>query len=170
MLVERMETALNEQVNKELFSAYLYQAMSAYFEKLGFKGFANWTAIQAKEEMTHAMKFYAYIVERGGTIILKTIDAPQSEWKNVIDTFENILKHEYKISASINELVNIAIEEKDHASNNFLQWFVSEQVEEEANVDEILQQLKFIGDNGAQLFMLDRELKQRVFVDATTQA
>lgn len=167
MLSKRMEEEINKQINAELYSAYLYQAMAAYFENRNLKGFANWMSVQAKEEMTHAMKFYRFINERGGKVSFFGIDAPKTDWESLVDIFRNILEHEKYVTGRINLLMNIAVEEKDHATANELQWFVAEQVEEEANASEILEQLKFINGEGSGVFMLDRELKTRVFVDST---
>lgn len=164
MITKKVEKALNEQINAELYSSYIYLSMSAYFENQNMKGFANWMRIQAQEELTHAMKFFDFVSERGGKVELKAIDKPESTWKGVLQVIEETYKHELFITSCINNLVNVAIAEKDHATNNFLQWFVSEQVEEEANVSEILEQLKMIDGKGPGLFMLDRELKTRVFV------
>lgn len=170
MIKQRIQDEINDQINAEMFSAYLYQSMSAYCIENNLKGFANWAAVQAKEEMTHAMKFYAFLLERGGKVILKAISAPKVEWKDVLEMSQEIYTHELYISERINNLVNVALEEKDHATANMLQWFVAEQVEEEANADEIVQQLKMIDGKGAGLFMIDRELQTRVFVDATATA
>jgi len=154
---------LNKQVNAELYSSYLYLSMAAYFESINLKGFANWMKIQAQEEVTHAMKFFDYINERGGRVTLDTIKKPPAEWKSPLDVFENTYKHEVNVTKMINSLVDLAIKEKDHATYNMLQWFVAEQVEEEASADAIRQQLKFIGKDGRGLLMLDRELSRRVF-------
>jgi len=155
---------LNRQVNAELYSSYLYLSMAAYFESINLKGFANWMKIQAREEVTHAMKFFDYINERGGRVTLDTIKKPPAEWKSPLDVFENTYKHEVNVTKMINSLVDLAIREKDHATYNMLQWFVAEQVEEEASADAIRQQLKFIGKDGRGLLMLDRELSRRVFI------
>jgi len=165
MLTKRIETELNKQINAEMFSSYLYLSMAAHFESLSLKGFANWMRIQAKEENAHAMKFYNYVCERGGKVTLNTIDAPKTSWNSILEVFEEVVTHEYKISSLINNLVNVAAEEKDHSTNNMLQWFVAEQVEEEANAEELVAQIKLIGDNGYGILMLDRELATRVFVD-----
>jgi len=165
MLTKRIETELNKQINAEMFSSYLYLSMAAHFESLSLKGFANWMRIQAKEENAHAMKFYNYVCERGGKVTLNTIDAPKTNWNSILEVFEEVVTHEYKISSLINNLVNVAAEEKDHSTNNMLQWFVAEQVEEEANAEELVAQIKLIGDNGYGILMLDRELATRVFVD-----
>lgn len=163
----KMQDALNKQINAEMYSAYLYQSMAAYCETFGMKGFANWMNVQAKEEMSHAMKIYNYILERGGKIVFTAIDAPKTEWENLVDVFENVYEHEQYVTSLINNLLSLAIEEKDYATSNMLQWFVAEQVEEEANADELLQQLKLVGDKGSAVFMIDKELKTRVFVDET---
>jgi ferritin len=163
MLSKKMQAALNNQCNAEMYSAYLYLSMSAYFQSISLGGFANWMRAQAQEEMTHAMKFYDYVNERGGRVTLTAIEAPPTEWKSILDVFENTLSHEQKVTGLINDLMNLALKEKDHASQIFLQWFVSEQVEEEDSVDEIVQKLKLIGDAGGGIFMLDRELGQRSF-------
>ncbi|KAA0004774.1 MAG: ferritin [Thermoplasmata archaeon] len=163
MLSKKMLDELNKQVNAELYSSYLYLSMAAYFESINLKGFANWMKIQAQEEVTHAMKFFDYINERGGRVTLDTIKKPPAEWKSPLDVFENTYKHEVNVTKMINSLVDLAIKEKDHATYNMLQWFVAEQVEEEASADAIRQQLKFIGKDGRGLLMLDRELSRRVF-------
>jgi len=167
MLSEKMQKAIEDQINAELWSAYLYLSMSAYFERQNLPGFANWMKIQWQEEITHAIKFFDFVHERGGKIVLKPIAEVPSVWKNAADAYAETLKHERVVTSLINNLVNIAVEEKDHATNNMLQWYVAEQVEEEANADKILGQLKLIGDNGYGLLMLDRELATRVFVDST---
>lgn len=166
MINYRIEKALNEQVNAELYSSYLYLSMSSYFQSISLKGFANWMSAQAQEELSHAMKFYDYIIERGGKVSLEKIDAPPREWSSPLKVFEDTYKHEQKVTSLINSLVDLAISEKDHATNNMLQWFVAEQVEEEANASEILDQLKIIGDEKRNLFMIDRELGQRVYKPA----
>lgn len=163
MIKENMQKAINQQINAEMYSAYLYLSMSAYFESINLKGFANWMKAQAQEEMVHAMKFYDYINERGGRVLLTVIEAPPTQWDSSLAVFEYTYKHEQKVTGLINDLVNLAISEADHATNNFLQWFVAEQVEEEASADEVVQKLKLAGDRGGGLFMLDQELGQRVF-------
>lgn len=169
MIKKKMQETLNKQSNRELYSSYLYLSMSAYFESINLKGFANWMMVQAQEELVHAMKFYDYVVERGGRVILDAIEAPPSEWASPMKVFEYTYKHEQKVTGLINNLVNLAVAEKDHATNSFLQWFVTEQVEEEASADEVVQKLKLAGDEGSGLFMLDRELAQRVFTPPVTQ-
>ena len=168
MLTTRMTKALNEQINAEMFSAYLYLAMSACFSEMNYAGFAQWMKVQAMEEMSHAMKIYDYIIERGGRIELMTIEEPAKSWESPLAAFEAAYKHEQYVTGRINDLMDIAIEEKDHATNIFLQWFVSEQVEEEASADEIVQKLKLVGDHGNAIFMVDRELGSRTFAMPTT--
>lgn len=169
MLSNRIEKELNDQINAEFWSAYFYLSMAAFFENNNLPGFANWMKVQYHEEILHVMKFFNYVNDRGGRVLLKPIDAVKTEWKDEIEVFEDILKHEQKVTGLINNLVNIALGEKDHATHNILQWYVSEQVEEESNVDEILQQLKMMEGNKHGLLMLDRELKQRTLIDTTNQ-
>jgi ferritin len=169
MLSKKMEKELNNQINAEFWSAFLYLSMTAYFEDKNLSGFANWMNIQYQEESTHALKLFKYINERGGVVKLQKIDEVKTEWKDEIEVFQDTLDHERKVTSLINNLVNIAIEEKDHATNNMLQWFVAEQVEEEANAEEILDQLKLIQGSKHGLLMIDRELKQRTFVDETIE-
>jgi len=163
MLKQKIEKSFNEQITEELFSSYLYLSMSSYFQSINLPGFANWMRVQAQEELMHAMKFYDYINERRGRVLLKEIKTPQHEWKSPLEVFEAALKHEEYITEKINNLVDISIKEKDHASNVFLQWFVNEQVEEEASADDIINRLKLVGDSKDGLFMIDRELATRVF-------
>lgn len=163
MLNKRIEAELNKQVNAEMYSAYLYLSMSAYCGSNNLQGFANWMKVQFEEEQSHALKIYDYIQERGGRVKLDPIEAPKAEWDNIVNVFEEVLAHEEKITSMINDLVDVAIQEKDHATANMLQWFISEQVEEEASVSDILDQLKLIEGKGSGLFMLDREARQRVF-------
>ena len=163
MLNQRMEDALNEQHNAELYSGYLYLAMSAWFQSVNLSGFAAWMRVQAQEELVHAMKFYDYINERGGRVTLKTIDGPPSEWDSPLAAFEGAYAHEQKVTGMINGLVDLAREEHDHATEIFLQWFVSEQVEEEDSANEVVQKIKLMGEASGGLFMLDRELGQRTF-------
>ena len=163
MLSKKMEAALNKQVVAEYYSAYLYMAMSAYFETVNLGGFAGWMRAQAMEELSHGTKIFQYVNERGGRVWLDAIDKPPLKWASPLAVFQETLKHERKVTGLINKLVDLAIKEKDHATKNFLQWFVAEQVEEEASADEILQKLKMIGKDGGGLFMIDRELGQRVF-------
>jgi ferritin len=161
MLSSKMQKAMNQQVNAEFYSAYLYLAVAALFEDLNLKGFAHWMRVQYKEELLHAEKFFDFICQREGQVKLQQIDTPKVEAKTPLAAFELALGHERKITGLIGDLVDLAVKERDHASNNFLQWFVSEQVEEESNVTEIVQQLKLNGDNSQGLFMIDRELGAR---------
>ena len=163
MLKEKIQKALNQQVNAELYSSYLYLAMAAYFETINLKGFANWMRVQTQEELVHAMKFYDFIIERGGKAVLSSIEGPPTEWPSPLAVFEQAYEHEQKVTGLINNLVDLSMAEQDHATNNFLQWFVAEQVEEEASADEVVQKIKLMGDASGGLFMLDRELAQRVF-------
>jgi len=159
----RLETELNKQLNAELYSAYLYLSMSASLASKNLSGFSNWMKVQFEEEQFHALKLYNYIIDRGGKVTLTEIAAPKTEWNDIIDVFEDVLAHEKKVTGLINELVNIAMEEKDHATVNALQWFVTEQVEEEATVSDLLDQLKLVEGKGSGLFILDREAKLRVY-------
>ncbi|MHC4430373.1 MAG: ferritin [Planctomycetota bacterium] len=163
MISKKMQDALNEQVNAELYSAYLYLSMESYFRSKNMNGFANWMRVQTQEEMSHVMKFYDFIDERGGRIVLKPIEGPPTEWDSPLAAFEAVYEHEQKVTGLVNELVNLAIVEKDHATNSFLQWFVDEQVEEEASADQAVQQLKMIEGAPGGIFLFDRELGQRVF-------
>ncbi len=163
MLNKRLELELNNQVNAELYSAYLYLSMSAYLASKNLSGLSHWTKVQFEEEQYHAMKLFQYILDRGGDVTLDTIEKPKSEWNGVLDVFNDVLLHEIKVTGLINNLTDVAIQEKDHATVNMLQWFISEQVEEEAGVSDMLDQLKLVEGKGSGLFMLDREAKQRVF-------
>ena len=163
MLNKRLEVELNNQLNAELYSAYLYLSMSASLASKNLSGFSNWMKVQFEEEQFHALKLYNYIIDRGGKVTLTEIEAPKTEWTDILDVFRDVLAHEEKVTSLINELVNIAMEEKDHATVSFLQWFVTEQVEEEATVSDLLDQLKLVEGKGSGLFILDREAKQRVF-------
>jgi ferritin len=163
MVTKKMQDTLNGQMNAELYSAYLSLAMAAYYEDKDLPGFANWMRVQAQEEMTHAMKFYDYLVQRGARVILDTIEKPPSEWESPLNVSEHVLEHEKKVTGLINDLVNLAMEEKDHATNNFLQWYVAEQVEEEESVGSVLQKVRLAADSSSGLLMVDSELAQRVF-------
>jgi ferritin len=166
---EKMEKALTRQMNRELYSAYLYLGMSSYFESINLKGFAGWMRVQSQEEMIHAMKFFSYILQKGGKALMQDIEAPPNDWKTPADAFERSLDHEQLVTSLINELVNLAITEKDHATNTFLQWFVNEQVEEEASFDEVLQKLKLLGkETGGGLLFINRDLGTRIFTPPAT--
>jgi len=168
MLSKKMEEEFNGQVNKELYSAYLYLSMSSYCAATGFMGFANWMEVQAKEELDHAMKMYDHIIERGGNAKLATIQQPDAVWANLTNVFEATLKHEQFVTSCINHLMEIAVAEKDFASMNFLNWYINEQIEEEANADELVKKLQFIGDDKNALLSLNTELAARVYTPVTT--
>ncbi|HOH97514.1 MAG TPA: ferritin [Candidatus Cloacimonadota bacterium] len=163
MISKKLEKAINEQINKELYSEYLYISMQAWFANQNLDGMATWMDAQGKEERFHAMKFFNYLIERGGKVALKPIDGPQVDFDNPLKAFSQAYKHEQLVTKSINDLMDLAIKENDHAAKSFLQWFVDEQVEEEASVDKIVAQLKMVGDNGHGIMMIDRELGQRVY-------
>jgi len=169
MINEKMEKAINKQINAELYSAYLYLSMSAYFESINLSGFANWMKIQAQEEVSHAMKFYAYLFERGGRVTMTSIDAPKTAWSSPLSAFEDVYQHEQKVTGLIHNLMNLALAEKDHASVSMLRWFVDEQVEEESSADAIVEKLKLVGEKGRGIFMLDQQLGQRVFTPPATE-
>jgi ferritin len=168
MLKEKIEKALNKQINAELWSSYLYLSMSSYFESISLTGFASWMIMQSQEEINHAMRLYNHIIERGGRVILEAIEKVPTDWKSPLHVFEETYKHEQKVTRLIEHLVDVADKEKDRATLNMLQWFVDEQVEEESSADGIVQRLKLIGDNGSGLFLLDNELGQRVFIGDIT--
>jgi ferritin len=161
MLSKKIEKALNDQLNAEMYSSYLYLSMNAYFKSISLDGFANWMYAQAQEELMHAMKFYDFVNQRGGRVLLSRIEAPPAKWDSPLAVFEETLKHEQKVTGLINALVAAALSENDHATNIFLQWFVSEQVEEEDSVGSVLEQLKLLTDTKGGLFMMDRELAKR---------
>ena len=156
-----MEKAINKQINSEFYSAYLYLSMAAYFGSRNLSGFSAWMRAQAKEEESHALRFYDYVVERGGGVILSRIENPPSEWKSPLHVFEKILEHEQKVTTLIYDLFRLAKENDDPASEVFLQWFIAEQVEEESSAEAILEKLRMVGDSGQALSMLDSELGKR---------
>lgn len=159
---EKLLKGLNAQINKELNSFYIYLGMSAYFEEAGYPGAASWMKLQADEEMMHAMKFYHYVIDRGAQIELDVLDKPAVQYDSIKAAFEVALGHEKFITKSIDEVYSLAVEAKDNATVTFLQWFVTEQVEEEKNATDVLTQLKMVGDNPAAIFMVDQKLAQRV--------
>jgi ferritin len=161
MISKKMEKALNDQIKEEYFSSYLYLSMAAFFKSINMDGFAHWMHIQSQEELGHAMKLYGYIHEQQGRVLLSGIETPQTEWASPVAAFDAAYKHEQKITKLINELTDLAIIEKDHATHIFLNWFVSEQVEEEAAAIDIIQKLKMIGDSPQGLILLDRQLATR---------
>lgn len=170
MINQKILDAFNEQINSEIYSSYLYLSMAAYFGSINLDGFATWMRVQAQEELIHSMKFFDYVKERGGTVNLKAIDGPPTRWDSPLAAFQEAYRHEQKVTGLINNLVDISLQERDHASNAFLQWFVTEQVEEEASADAVVQKLKLAGDHGGGLFMIDRELGTRTFVYPTAPA
>ena len=161
MLSKKMEAALNGQLNAELFSSYLYLSMAAYFESTNMQGMAKWMKVQAKEEEEHGMKFFDHIVDRNGRVKLTAIEAPESEWASPLAVFQAAYAHEQKVTAMIDGLVKLAKEEGDAATGTFLQWFVTEQVEEEKSADEVVQKLKMVKDAAPALLMLDAVLGKR---------
>jgi len=161
MLTEKVQNALNDQFNAELYSSYLYLSMHAYFKSIHLDGFANWMYQQAKEELLHAMKFYNFINQRGGRAKTAAIAEPPSEWDSPLAVFEETLSHEQKVTGLINDLVEIANKAHDHATHIFLQWFVTEQVEEEESAGGVLEQLKLMKGHPGGLFMINRELENR---------
>ncbi len=161
MISKKMLDALNKQFNEEMASFYIYLAMAGHFETVNLKGFASWMMTQVQEEMSHSMKFYNYTLERGGEVQFPPIKEAKSKWNSPLELFEDALNHERFITKCINERMDIAIEEKDHAARNFLNWFVDEQVEEEDTFTEVVDKLKMIGDHNPMLLMLDKELGQR---------
>jgi len=167
MMDKKMVKAINDQINAELYSAYLYFSMAAYFDSISLKGSAGWMRVQTMEEQAHTKKFYDYLTARGERVVLSGIKAPPSEWKTPLAVFEHVLEHEQMVTGLINGLVDLSIKLKDHATNSFLKWYVDEQVEEEESADEVLQNLKLNADNPGGLFMIDKELAQRVFVPPT---
>lgn len=162
MLSKKMVEAINSQINKEMYSAYLYMAMSASSNVMGFKGATVWFMVQYHEEMVHAMKFYEYVADQGGALKLAAIAEPESTFVSLLDMYEKTYAHEQTVTASINNLMELAIAEKDHASQALLAWYVTEQVEEEKNDTEIIQTLKMIGNNTSALFLYDKELGARM--------
>ncbi|HYW78960.1 MAG TPA: ferritin [Thermoguttaceae bacterium] len=162
MLSPKIQDALNAQVNAEFYSSYLYLSMAAQFERSSLPGMATWMRFQAQEELMHALKFFNFINERNGQVLLTEIEGPKNEWSSALEAFEDSYAHEQKVTGLINDIANLAREEKDHATETFLQWFITEQVEEEASVSTVVDQLKLVGDNGVALFMVDGQLGQRV--------
>lgn len=164
MISDAMAEALNDQTNAELYSSYLYLAMSAHFTHAGLKGGANWFYVQAREEMLHVQKFYDYVLSQGKRVVLKAIDAPPAEFGTPVEVFQHALEHEQNVTARINDLVAIAVAENDRATEVFLHWFVTEQVEEEESAKDVIDKLRLAGEVGPGLFMIDTELSTRVFV------
>jgi len=161
MIGKAMQDAINDQINKELFSSYLYLSMAAYFEHKNLIGFAHWMRVQEREEREHAMKLYDFILERGGQVILKAIQAPTTSWNSNLELFREVAEHEAKVTASINTLYELALAEKDYPAQVMLQWFINEQVEEEKNAAEIVANLELIEERGTAVLMLDHNLAKR---------
>jgi len=161
MIKAKVENMLNKQINAELYSAYLYLSMSAYYESINLTGFAHWMRVQAKEEVGHAMRIYNHIVERSGRVNLSSISNPPVSWKSPLNAFEEAYKHEQKVTKMIHDLVELSRRENDYAAESMLQWFIDEQVEEENQTEQIVRKLKLIKDSTNGLFMLDHELSKR---------
>ena len=161
MISDKMQKELNEQVNKEFYSAYLYLAMSAYCDSMGLPGFGHWMRMQYEEESLHVTKMYDYILNQGGKIHLKTIDEPPQDYGTPLEVFEMTLEHEKEVTGLIHRLMDLALEERDYATQTFLQWYVTEQVEEEANVNDILAPLRMVGNDKSGLMMIDQQLAGR---------
>ena len=161
MIGKAMQDAINEQINKELYSSYLYLSMAAYFEDQNLPGFAKWMRTQEGEEREHGMKLYDFLVDRGGRVALKAIAAPESDWKSPLELFKQVAAHEAAVTASIHNLYETALKEKDYAAQTMLQWFITEQVEEEKNAAEIVAQLELVEARGTAVLMLDHRLGKR---------
>jgi ferritin len=161
MISKSMQDAVNDQITKEFFSSYLYLSMAAYFDEKNLPGFANWMYIQADEERGHGMRLFEHLVDRGGKVTLKAIAAPDTDWKTNLDLFKQVQQHEAAVTASINNLYELALKEKDYPCQVVLQWFINEQVEEEKNAAEIVQQLELIESRGTAVLMLDHQLSKR---------
>lgn len=164
MLNTKIQNAINSQINAEIYSSYLYLAMSAYCAENGLSGFANWMKIQAQEELSHAQFFFDYVLEHGAHIELDAIEKPEVSWNSILEVFEKTLEHEKYVTSRINDLMTLSIEEKDHATASFLKWFIDEQVEEEATADDILSKLKLAKGEGSVVFFMDQEAAKRTFV------
>ena len=169
MISEKLCDALNKQINAEMYSSYLYLSMSAWFENKSLSGFAHWMRVQAEEETFHAMKMFDYVHERGGVVTLTAIDQPDSQWESPLAVIEAVLRHEEHVTSLINDLVDVSMDVRDHAGTYFLQWYVEEQVEEEANVGTLLERMKMIADDSAGMFALDMEMAKRVFTPPSSE-
>ena len=163
MLKDKLQKAFNDQVNAEVYSSYLYMSMAAYFEARQLAGFAHWFKVQAQEELTHVLRFYSFINERGGKVTLGAIKAPETTWASPLACMEAVLKHEQYVTSLIHKLVGLARKESDYASENFLQWFVKEQVEEESSAEEVIGKIKLVNETPGGMFMLDKDMAARVF-------
>ena len=166
MFNKKIETAINDQINAELWSVYLYLSMSAYCYDNGYNGVANWYQVQFKEEQDHAMILFNYVISRGGRVTLKPIEAVPTQWDSLLNSFEETLKHERIVTGLINDLYTLALQESDYATQSMLKWFIDEQVEEEETALDIINNLKMIKDNGYGLYMLDKELSGRTYKTA----
>lgn len=164
---KKVEEILNKHINAEFWSAYLYLSMSAYLSDKGLNGFANWMRVQYQEEVSHALKIFDYVVSRGGEVKLEPIAEVPTSWNNIMELFESTYEHECKVTEMIYDCYDVALKERDHATSNMLQWFIDEQAEEEESAMEIIDNLKLIGEKGSALYMLDKEMATRTFVDAT---
>jgi ferritin len=161
MISKTMQDAINEQIAHEFYSSYLYLAMSAYFEASNLPGFARWMRVQSAEEREHAMKFFDFVNDRGGTVELKALDQPPGEFQSPLDVFQQALEHERRVTGLIHRLYEQAVGENDYATQAHLQWFITEQVEEEKNASQVIEQIKMTGGQPSALFVLDRELGAR---------
>jgi ferritin len=161
MMNEKVMSAMNTQINREFYAAYLYLSMSAYYESLNLEGFAHWMREQAKEEIEHAMKFYDFIFTRGGNVKLLQIDQPNKKWNDILGPFKDAYEHEMQVTTWIHEIAKIVYDEKDYASNSLIQWFIDEQIEEEEQTSKIVEKLKLIGNDKMALMMLDKQLGTR---------
>ncbi|MEN8726839.1 MAG: ferritin [Sulfurovum sp.] len=169
MISKKMTKTLNEQLNREFYSAYLYLSMSAYCNRNDFPGAANWFLLQYKEEQDHATRIYNYLIDQGAKVGLKEIAKPPKKFGSLLETYEESLDHEQSMTRNLNELSDYALKEKDHATYNLLQWFVNEQVEEEATVSEIISKLKMVGEDGYGILMIDNELAERSVIDSVPE-
>lgn len=165
-----IEKAINEQINAEFYSAYLYLSMAAYFDSINLPGFANWMKVQYDEEFFHTMKFYNYVYERGGKVTMNAVSCPPTKFTSPLNAFEETLKHEKHVTELIHKLFELALKEKDYAFQSFLKWYIDEQVEEENNAHTIIEKLKLVGDKGEGIYILDKELGTRTFVAPATEA
>lgn len=163
MIKQNIADALNAQINAEMYSSYLYMSMATYLDDIPMPGFAHWMRIQAQEEMTHAVRMHNYLRERSSRVLLTAIDGPATDWDSPRAVAEEVVAHEAKVTGLINDLVDLAMAEKDHATYNFLQWFVAEQVEEEASAADLVGQIKMVANTGGAMYMLDKELGSRAF-------
>jgi ferritin len=170
MLDTRIQDAINEQINWELYSGYLYLSMAAQFAEMGMAGGQNWMTVQYQEELAHARIMFDYVLTRGGRVVLEAIEKPRTEWPDGLSMFEEALAHEQKVTGRIHELASLALEIKDHATYNFLQWFIAEQVEEEESANDMVQKFGMAGDQPGGLYQLDKELAARVFTPPTPAA